>query len=129
MGNVCHAIFNHFQTLEGDRTLQSADRILAVGMPKSYDYLRHHMPQDSEVSCVGFGALSPEFLEDLQVDCILCPLFTHDFDCIELTERLHRHGFEGGVRAVTAYVPRADIVRKDVVRTYPGVNFDILQLP
>ncbi|MEC7760541.1 MAG: hypothetical protein VX874_01355 [Pseudomonadota bacterium] len=75
---------------------------------------------------VDFDSLTREVMDLHQPDVVLSPLMSSDFDCVEVAHRLVSNGFGGRYRAFAEDIPRPDLVRREICRSFPGLDFDLL---
>lgn len=91
-------------------------------------------PTDFDIECVGvdlvtmanFSELTPERFTGWEADMVLSPLFSSEFDCHELAERLTSLGFSGQYRAVATWLPNPGLVKREIRARFPGLDFDII---
>lgn len=75
---------------------------------------------------VDFAELTTEMMELHRPDVVLSPLMSSGFDCVELAYRLVDSGFGGRYRAFAEDIPRPEMVKREIRRSFPGLDFDVL---
>lgn len=108
-----------------DGTGVSQLRVLAVGSSPVAN-TNQPGPALPGARFVDFDSLTREIMELHQPDVVLSPLMSSEFDCVELAHRLVSSGFGGRYRAFAEDIPRPDLVRREVRRSFPGLDFDLL---
>lgn len=78
---------------------------------------------------VRFEDFCEEIMIELAPDVIFSPLVTNRFDCLELAHKLHSYNYQGRYRAIAPHLPRPELVRNEVRAQFPGLDFDLLDLP
>ena len=73
-----------------------------------------------------FAELTTELMELHRPDVVLSPLMSSGFDCVELAYRLVDSGFGGRYRAFAEDIPRPEMVKREIRRSFPGLDFDVL---
>jgi len=85
-------------------------------------------PAADQPAVLGIAEITPETLAELNPDVVLSQLVDDGFDCHDVARALVSAGFTGQYRAVVGYVPDPDLVRREVARSCPGLDFDVVML-
>ncbi|MEM9854782.1 MAG: hypothetical protein AAF841_10070 [Pseudomonadota bacterium] len=80
----------------------------------------------ASVALVGYDDVTHALLDALQPDVIYSPLLTARFDTADLALKLQTLGFKGHYCAVVKSVPLPHIIKDEVRRMAPAVNYDLL---
>jgi hypothetical protein len=83
----------------------------------------------ASVTIVQLGAIDVALLARTMPDVVLSPLLSLDYDILDLARLLHDCGYQGALRAYCPPLPNAALVRAEVAQIWPGVDFDILEIP
>ncbi|MEL6912871.1 MAG: hypothetical protein AAFP13_00065 [Pseudomonadota bacterium] len=102
--------------------------VLFIG-PVDHDAaLRAHSAPGAERRSIAFEQLTPEFLALLQPSVVISPLFDPDIDPSDVAERLAALGYRGRYCAVTKSVPKPEVIRREIRRIAPDLDFDVIML-
>lgn len=100
--------------------------ILAVGDPDEWQRQGNHIPTDGGVAFASIEEVTPELLDRLSPTYVVSPALSHRFDCIDLAQLLHRHGYRGRYRAMSKELPRPELVEREIAQICPDLDFAIL---
>ena len=77
---------------------------------------------------VDFNSVNRDLIVRLQPEIVFSPLFGRDYDAIDIAEALGKSGYHGQYMALSSPLPDTDIVRHEVAKTAPALDFDVLSL-
>lgn len=77
---------------------------------------------------LSYKGLTRDFILETRPDVVIAPLFTGQFDVIDIIERLQAMGFSGRLCAVTARVPDGKSVEAEISRHCPDFDFRLIEL-
>ncbi|PID36938.1 MAG: hypothetical protein CR993_02660 [Rhodobacterales bacterium] len=80
----------------------------------------------SDIHLASIGDVTAEALEQMAPDLVVSPLFCSAFDCYDLAARLAGLGFCGRYRAFVDALPDPGLIRREIARAFPGLDFDVL---
>lgn len=83
----------------------------------------------ASVAIVQLDAVDAELLARTAPDVVLSPLMTSEYDILDLARVLRDCGYQGALRAYCPPLPNTRLVRAEVAQIWPGVDFDILEVP
>jgi len=115
-----------FQTVARRGTCDETISVLAVGDTDEWLRPNRSIPNDDAIAFASFQEITPELLDRLSPSCVLSPALSHRFDCIELAQVLSQYGYRGRYRAISAELPRPELVEREVAQLCPTLNFAIL---
>lgn len=84
-----------------------------------------HVADISGLHWTDFAHCDAQILVRTQPDVVLSPLFSAQFDAIDLAEKLQDLGYRGRYRALAVGLPKPAIVRREIAAVAPDVDFDI----
>ena len=100
--------------------------VLAVGDTRKWNSVGHSLPNSGRVAFAAIEDITDDFLEIIEPETVISPLLARSFDCSDLAQRLHAYGFRGRYRAVSDEIPNPDLIRREIQRMFPGLDFDII---
>lgn len=102
---------------------------LAVEMPPDWlDRLGHFLGADGhDLQSVSHRALGPELLINAP-DLLVSPLIGDGFDAVELARNLVQWGFAGRYIAVAERLPDGGLIRREVQKAAPRLDFTLILL-
>lgn len=103
-----------------------ADVTLMIADVKQFRLLNRHFPQRTGVFCLGFKALSNDFFTSLQPNMVVSPAISTQFDCIDVARLLDQASYTGSFRVVCGDLPNPEMIRREVSRHFPLLDFDII---
>lgn len=101
-----------------------AARILAVDLP--VDFLDRLRRGGADLATARAAELTAAILALVRPDAVFAPLMGPGYDILDLVRRLEQLGFAGHLVAVTAPLPDADAVAREVRSHCRGIAFDIV---
>ncbi|MEL6551267.1 MAG: hypothetical protein AAFQ54_13575 [Pseudomonadota bacterium] len=102
--------------------------VLFIGAVDDAAASRAYLAPGAEHCSIQLHQLTPEFLALLQPAVVLSPLFDLEIDPGEVAELLQALGYRGRYCAVTKSVPKPDVIRRDINRIAPELDFDVIML-
>ena len=78
---------------------------------------------------IDIHALDQGMINTQNPDIILSPLVSDDFDAIEVASLLSKLSYNGAYRALTDEVPNPALIKAEVRRHAPNLDFDLVVLP
>jgi hypothetical protein len=107
----------------------SSDRVLVVGDTKRWDASGQTLLGLDGFAFCDLSGLTTDLIRDFSPQVVLSSLIGDDFDVVEVATILRRLGYKGIYRAVAPQLPRRAIVRAEVSRVAPDLDFDVLIVP
>lgn len=107
----------------------TSDRVLIVG-----DIARWSAAGRATIGCPDFefcdlARLQCDLLQNFRPDIVLSSLIGDDFDVIEVALIPGRLEYKGLYRAISPHIPQPAIIRAEVAKVAPYLDFDLLVLP
>lgn len=106
--------------------IPTADVTLMIADAKQFRLLNRHFPQRTGVFCLEFKALSEDFFTSLQPNTVVSPAISTQFDCIDVARLLDQASYTGAFRVVCGDLPNPEMIRREVSRHFPQLDFDII---
>ncbi len=98
--------------------------ILAVGD----DFSRARRGRGRKTNATTFASFSevtPVFVDALDPEIVISSALGHNFDCVDLAEKLSSMGFEGCYRLIADGLPRPDMVLKEIRALFPTLRVEL----
>lgn len=93
------------------RSMSAAVRCLVIGQTRAGLAARAQMQVDA--MSIRFSELRSFFPAPATLELVVAPLFSNDFDALELIDLVAEHGYRGTVRVVSPDLPnRAAVLRE-----------------
>jgi len=73
--------------------------------------------------------LTTDLLRNFSPEIILSPLLGDAFDVLDIAAILRRLGYRGRYRAISPYVPNANVIVAEVASVAPAIDFDLFVMP
>jgi len=103
--------------------------MLVIGSLARWRARGRELPQLDGFHYIDFVELTAMRVADIQPDVILSALVSDDFDAVEVATVLQEIGFDGRYRVIAQGLPNPQVVRSEVSRAAPDVDFNILSVP
>ncbi len=87
------------------------------------------LPKMDRLRFIDLDALDKTVIEDLAPDIVFSPLFSAYFDAIDVARVLNKLAYNGPYRAVSIELPDPELVRNEIRRCAPNLDFDLVLLP
>ncbi|MEN8895743.1 MAG: hypothetical protein ABF248_06605 [Yoonia sp.] len=87
------------------------------------------LPDMVGLQFIDIHALDQGMINTQNPDIILSPLVSDDFDAIEVASLLSKLSYNGAYRALTDEVPNPALIKAEVRRHAPNLDFDLVVLP
>lgn len=100
--------------------------MLAVSASHSWKGIEVVYHGDRVVSRVKFSDVTKEMLRTLAPQAVFSPVFSFDFDCIDLATLLHDIDFKGQYRAVATNLPNPALIEAEIQEVCPRLDFKIV---
>ena len=107
----------------------TSDRALVIGDIARWSGAGRATIAFGDFAFCNLAGLRCDILRDFNPDIVLSPLIGDDFDVIEVAIILRRLGYKGLYRSISPHVPLTAIIRAEVARVAPDLDFDLLVLP
>lgn len=107
----------------------SAARLLFVSNILECEPLAREMAGVSDLLFIPFEQLSEETLTGFDPDTVAMPLFSDDFDCLDVSRILVACEYTGRVLVFHPDIPRSDETMLEVSRTFPTLEIEFMSLP
>ncbi|MEO1705982.1 MAG: hypothetical protein AAFR50_11695 [Pseudomonadota bacterium] len=102
--------------------------VLCIGLVSDDAIDRSHSTPGAITYCLNLRQITPALLEKMNPDVVLSTLFDREYDPSEVAEWLEKCGYTGRYYAVTEYVPKPDVILRDVRTVAPLLDFDVIML-
>jgi hypothetical protein len=109
-----------------DETLKAACVVLIVEAPDALAALSPRPGQQSVV-VTRKSMLSEQMIDTVQPDAVVGPLISETWDIVDLGLQLEALGYSGDLYVVTAPLPRAELVIREVSALCQGLNVRLLE--
>lgn len=103
--------------------------MLVIGNLARWKARGRSLPRLDGFHYMAFAELTSARLADISPDVILSALVGDDFDAVEMAMVLQAIGFRGRYRVIARGLPNPQVVRAEISRAAPEVDFNILSLP
>ncbi|MEM0947643.1 MAG: hypothetical protein AAGK37_09575 [Pseudomonadota bacterium] len=103
-------------------------RVLAIGDVSLWRRSGTQQIQTREILLSDLVQLTAVTLAEFNPDLVLSPIVTARFDCLDVAHRLSELGFSGRYRALARDLPDPSLIRAEILRDCPGLNFEILNI-
>lgn len=100
--------------------------VLAIGTIEQWIREFGALPEPDEFTFSSFHEVTGETIVTLNPSLILSPVVAPNFDCVDVAMLLTKIGYSGPYRAVTARLPKPDIVRREIRAHCPAIDFDVI---
>lgn len=78
---------------------------------------------------IDYSALTCALLDRLKPEMVMTSLFGRKYDALDVARKLSEYGYSGSVRAVSAPLPRPELIKREIKQSAPGIDFDIVSMP
>ncbi|HHI71700.1 MAG TPA: hypothetical protein ENJ91_11905 [Rhodobacteraceae bacterium] len=102
--------------------------ILVVGDIGHWLSTGRDLPRIAQTRFCDFEELDSGLLKQLNPQIILSPLLGRGFDVLDLVALLCTLGYDGRVRGMTPPLPNPELIRGEVQRVCPELDFDIIEV-
>ena len=75
----------------------------------------------AQVVAADYDELTPDLIESLRPEIVLCSLLCDGFDCIDVGERLSALGYRGILRILMGAIPRPHMVTEELRSLLPDL--------
>lgn len=122
--------FSSPNELSPDQSFEiSAARLLFVSNILECELLAREMAGGSNLKFISFEQLSEETLTGFDPDTVAMPLFSDDFDCLDVSRILVACEYTGRVLVIHPDIPRSEGIMLEVSRTFPTLEIEFVSLP
>jgi hypothetical protein len=100
------------------------ETILAVGE----DFSRARCGRERKTNATTFASfaeVTPVLVDALDPEIVISSVLGHNFDCVDLAEKLCEMGFEGRYRLIADGLPRPDVVIKEIRALFPTLRVEL----
>ncbi len=104
-------------------------RTLVVGDIRRWTARGQGLPEVDGLRFIDLDELSDSLLRDMQPDLILSPLIEDAYGALEVAGILQDLNFKGRYRAVAEALPNIAMIRSEIARAAPDIDFDLIGLP
>ncbi len=111
---------------DGTTSVHSESRVLALGDISEWIRSGRGLQPSADLCLGDLDALSEDLLSNMRPRLILSPVVTPRFDCLDVAHRLIGLNYTGKYRAVAQNLPKPHLVRREVLRECPGLDFDVV---
>lgn len=102
--------------------------LLVVGNLSDWIASGKDLPRDGDIVFSDFADLSEAFLIKIRPELVLSQLLATGFDAVDLAHRLCDLGYVGRYVALTGPLVHADLIKAEVDRSCPNLEFDIIEI-
>ena len=111
--------------IDWDGNIQLRPRILAVGEAGNWPSAGQDAMRQYQIGFAEFRHVTAELLSTLKPDIVVAPLLCETFDCLDLAQTLHTHGFAGRFRVIAPAIPAPWIISTEIETMCPSMNFSL----
>lgn len=101
-------------------------RILAVGPVSQWQGSGRSLSAHSQIGYADFEDVTFELLDMMRPDVVMSPVLCPQFDCLDLAQVLDGCGFTGRYRVFGNDLPAPEIIRREIMGHYPGLDFGLM---
>ncbi|KEO59364.1 hypothetical protein DT23_04595 [Thioclava indica] len=88
-----------------------------------------HGIEGLNLTVVQWDSITTDLLGSIAPEIILAPLLSARFDILDLARLLKSLGYRGALRAYSAPLPNAKVIRSEVKVEFPDLDFTIFEVP
>ena len=106
-----------------------AKRTLVIGDMTRWKAQGRNLPDMDGLRFIDLSALNSEVIKEENPDIILSPLVSDDFDAVDVAGLLSDLNYDGPYRALTDDLPDPELIKSEIRRHAPQIDFDLVVLP
>ncbi|WP_439155886.1 hypothetical protein [Yoonia sp.] len=108
---------------------ENAGQMLIVGDLERWQSDGRIIPDLDGFAFVDIADLTAENINGATSGIVVSPLVADGFDAVDVADRLVSLGFQGRYRVIAPSLPDAALIRDELQRMAPDLDFDLLLMP
>ncbi|MCC5988463.1 MAG: hypothetical protein JJT95_12335 [Pararhodobacter sp.] len=108
--------------------MRRSGQLLLVEVPREHTLLRQLDESVPEPVITRFEMIGPAMLLRIAPVAVIAPLMNARWDITDLAQRLESAAFCGKLLVISAPLPRAELVLRELCNAFPGLDIDLLEM-